>query len=225
MPETENANSAPADFLKTVRDITFILATYLYFAGWIYIYRYFDFFGLSIRQVDMDFYYFIVYSLNVLVYLIKHWFITGPALILAVALIRYVKRRETPYIICVALFGGLYFASLNAAENAAETDMLYNGSGLKNISFVLKKEATEAKADKYRLPTDTTTIPGAPEMISKEITMANDSSGLRLIIATKEDYFVLKADTAATDLKSVLGCPVTVYGIKKENVQIVKLDN
>jgi hypothetical protein len=225
MPETENADNAPADFLKTVRDITFIIAIYLYFAGWIYIYRYFDFFGLSIRQVDMDFYYFIVYSLNVLVYLIKHWFIAVPVLILAIALIRYVKRKEIPYIICIALFAGIYFAALNAAVYAAQTDMLYNGSGLKNISFVLKKEAPEAKSAKYDLLKDSTTIPGAPEMISNEITMANDSCALRLIIATKEDYFVIKADTAAKDMKSVSACPVEVYGIKKEDVKLVKLDN
>jgi hypothetical protein len=61
------------DILKSIRDIAFLFAIYLYFAGWTYRWYYLDYFGLSLTQADMEFYYFFVYAFDVLLAGLRFW--------------------------------------------------------------------------------------------------------------------------------------------------------
>lgn len=61
------------DILKSIRDIAFLFAIYLYFAGWTYRWYYLDYFGLSLTQADMEFYYFFVYAFDVLIAGLRSW--------------------------------------------------------------------------------------------------------------------------------------------------------
>ncbi len=132
-------------FLKSARDIAFIMAIYLYFSGWVYIYTYFNAFGISIRQTEMEFYYFIVYSVNVITFLVfDHWFITACSVLTSIILINRVKKSWFIYAMCIFLFGALYYCSILAGIADSRKDFSYRGSRLLRIKFTMKQSATTA---------------------------------------------------------------------------------
>jgi hypothetical protein len=48
--------------LAGIRDVLFVFAIYSYFAGWVYAYRLYSHFGLSLNAVEIPAYYFFVYA-------------------------------------------------------------------------------------------------------------------------------------------------------------------
>lgn len=54
------------DLLSIFRNIIFIVAIYLYFAGWLYAHTYYSLFGIGSLVVDIPFYNFMIYSYSVL---------------------------------------------------------------------------------------------------------------------------------------------------------------
>src|SRR5580700_9236536 len=101
MAKKATPENPDADFIKSIRDVAFVIAIYLYFSGWIYLYTYFNFFGVSVRQTDMEFYYFLVYSVNVMSYLIvSHWFITLCVVAASMAIVHWLRYRWVIYVLC-----------------------------------------------------------------------------------------------------------------------------
>jgi hypothetical protein len=228
MPKPPAPVKTGAEFLKSARDVAFIIAIYLYFAGWIYIYTYFNFFGVSMRETDMEFYYFLVYSVNVMSYLIVgHWFITSCIIIASIATVHWVRHTWVIYVICTVLFGLLYYSSILSATADAKTDYVYKTSQLLKIKFVLKDEKEPAEAPRVaavpKNPNDTAKVKKPiAEDIAKEFKTYNDQNKLRLLLSSKDEYLVLLADTAVkpdnTDSKIKIA-----FTIKKENVSLVKI--
>jgi hypothetical protein len=210
MADDETPSSSGADFLKSFRDLSFIIAIYLYFAGWIYLYFYYNYFGLSIRQVDMEFYSFLIYSVDVLYYLVAHWLITSLVIICSVLLVHFIKHTWIIYIVCVLLFSLLYYCSIQAARTDAKADFCYHGSRLKNIYFVLKDESDSTKKSAAK---------AGGGLINADIASLNQQYKLRLLLESKDDYFVIASDTGI-NAKTVDRHLKIVYAVKKEKVNL-----
>jgi hypothetical protein len=219
MADDKSPPSSGADFLKSFRDLSFIIAIYLYFAGWIYLYFDYNYFGLSIRQVDMEFYSFLIYSVDVLYYLVSHWLITSLVIICSVFLVHFIKHTWIIYIVCVLLFSLLYYCSIQAARTDAKADFCYHGSRLKNIYFVLKDESDSTKKPAANTGSGKETTPLAGGLINADIAGLNKQYKLRLLLESKEDYFVIASDTGINE-KTVDQHLKIVYAVKKEKVNL-----
>nr|WP_294941919.1 hypothetical protein [uncultured Mucilaginibacter sp.] len=222
MPEKFATTKSDFDFLKNARDIAFIFAVYLYFAGWIYIYSYYNFFGISIRQADMEFYYFLVYSANVLTYLIiGHWFITLCAVGLFSAALYWLKYNWVTYAICIVLFAAIYYSAIIAGAANAKRDFVYKGSTLFRVKFVLKEVEGDTKKD-----TTAGVTPAAdaflPEDIAEDLKNYNEQEMLKLLLTTKEEYLVLVTDTSATDV-NFLSKDKIIYTIKRDDIKLTRI--
>jgi hypothetical protein len=53
------------DALKTIRDLTIILAIYLYFIAWVYVHYYYGQFGISTSAIHIDYNSYLIYSYDV----------------------------------------------------------------------------------------------------------------------------------------------------------------
>lgn len=153
--DSETKNSS---FLSDIRDVAFIIAVYLYFIGWVYITYYLKGFGVSIRQVDLDFYNLITYSIEVFIFVFyAHYLITLCIIILTSALVFALMRNvnfinskiygflaDNKRYILIPLFFVLSFTiSLTAALHNSNDAKIITTSGLRTIKFVLKKEKAD----------------------------------------------------------------------------------
>ena len=245
MPKPKINNESEDDFLKSARDLAAIIAIYLYFAGWLYIYYYYNRFGLSIKQLDIDFYSFIVYSLNVILYLLHYWYFTSLATIASLLLIKIINHKWVVYSICILSFIGMYYSSVNAAILNSSNDLTYHYSHLKKIRIILKKSEFEdqtifsIKVKNKKISSDsnqdlekmknnvrdtTNKMNVAKDSIMREFTIRNNSDNLKLLASTKDDYFLVFANKKVTK-QTVDDYPIEVYALKRENVILIKLDN
>jgi hypothetical protein len=140
--------------LTALKEVSFFVAIYLYFTGFIYIYYFFDSFGISIRSVDTPVYYFFVYSYNVLTGIqevswgavLKQrplWTSIGVIVVVAAILV-FLRRTRSKQIILMAALVVLFPIVFSLARATAKNDALGIRTGLsaKEITFVLKKEAS-----------------------------------------------------------------------------------
>jgi hypothetical protein len=236
-----------SSFLKSARDVAFIIAIYLYFAGWVYIYTYFSAFGISIGQAGLEFYYFIVYSVNVISFLLlDHWIITLCATIVCVILIYQIKWNLYPYALCIALFGALYYSAILAGISDARKDFAYRGSGLLRVKFVMKDENKKEKGLVSGSVPDTvnsahinivkaknTTVTVKPceaspddDVISENIDSTfnanNKKENLRLLLNSKEAYIVIVADRSVT-YENAFEKDKKIFTIKKDDVKLSRI--
>ena len=213
-----------AGFLTSARDLTTIAAIYLYFGGWLYIYDYYNYFGLSIKQVDMDFYYFLVYSLNVILFYFKYWYFTVAAIGVAIFAATKLRQAWVMYVICILLLVSVYYCSDRAAIAAARNDFAYHGSHLKKIKLVLKRETPLVKGNPGDKAKDTLKSLRPDDPVTREFVSYNQQNGLKLLVATKDEYFLIVTNKNITK-ENADQYPVEVFSIKKENVNLAKLDN
>src|SRR5258705_245203 len=59
--ETEESESFKVS-LQDLRDILIIAGIYLFFTGWIYVYYFYDYFGIGLSLVNVDYTTYLVYS-------------------------------------------------------------------------------------------------------------------------------------------------------------------
>ncbi|QEM07201.1 hypothetical protein DIU31_028255 [Mucilaginibacter rubeus] len=247
MAESVQPAEAGSSFLKSARDIAFIIAIYLYFAGWVYIYTYFSAFGISIGQAGLEFYYFIVYSVNVISFLvIDHWFYSLLATMIFIILIYKIKWSWFPYASCIALFGLLYYCAILAGISDARKDFAYRGSGLLRIKFVMKEEIKKDKnavvigvrdstksissnKDKTKKEPITAKAVEAspdddviPENIDSTFTANNKKENLRLLLNSKEVYVVIVADRSVT-FDNAFEKDKKIFTVKKEDVKLSRI--
>jgi hypothetical protein len=140
--------------LSVLKELTFFVAIYLYFMGFVYIYYFYDSFGIPLRSIDTPIYYFFVYSYNVLAGLqdvtwgnvLKHkplWTIAIAVLVGGVVLVflyRGSLRRVILFSILIILFPFLFYL----ARETAKEDALGIRTGVlaKEITLVFKKDAS-----------------------------------------------------------------------------------
>lgn len=149
-----------------------ILAIYLYFAGWVYAYYYFQHFGISLISVDIPLYYFFVYSYSAL----DKWIYVLLSLIL---LCNYLYKL-TDYmtiivpillIICFPLV--FYQSQNNAYINAIN---LRQNSG-KRIKIIFEKKGL---VNNFIDPCS-----------FENFSSLNNNHKLKFITSSKESYYVM----------------------------------
>lgn len=140
--------------LTTLKEVTFFVAVYLYFAGFVYIYYFYDHFGISLRVVETPIYFFFVYSYNIVGNLggmrwgdpemqQSIWLSLLVVLLFAATLMvfRRDKRRNTArFAALVALFPLLNSLAFEAAN--VEAKKLRGGEIAKEITFVFKPDSS-----------------------------------------------------------------------------------
>ncbi|HTH82074.1 MAG TPA: hypothetical protein VL490_04020 [Mucilaginibacter sp.] len=134
-----------------IRDITVIIAVYLYFSGWIYVYAYFGYYGLSMSQLDIDFYSLLIYSFNPFVNIFNIFSL--PRIIILAVLISVIAYllRKTKFMkvikehflipLLIIIFPALYYLSNAAGVSQAKYDWVNNKHP--NISLMFKNDFYE----------------------------------------------------------------------------------
>jgi hypothetical protein len=221
---TPAKETAKTDYLKSARDIAFVMAIFLYFAGWIYICFYLDGFGIPIKAVDFDIYNLLIFSSNVFIYFynVGKWYLLI-SILLIIGLMYWeraliIARKLIPLIV-VLLFPFIFYIARQAAQYDADNAKLLPAKYLKGIEFTFK----DVKND-----SDIVLKSQTDSLIAKNVAKTffmikqNMKGNFRLVSLNKDEYFVLQAGIKLTkdDLKSYV--PI-IFIIKKEMVQFVKI--
>lgn len=157
------------EILKVIRDLTIIIAIYLYFIAWVYVHFYYQQFGISTNAVKIDYNSYLMYSYNVLTSSTfiswLNWFCLIVLLFLLVKwmfakiiflkrsgeffsgniLAAYIKKLNHQYILFFVILSGFIFPQLfkisrQVAINQYKEDRL-NTHNLKTIQFIFRKDA------------------------------------------------------------------------------------
>jgi hypothetical protein len=159
--------------LSILKDLTFLMAIYLYFMGWIYAYYFFQHFGISLVSVDIPFYYFFVYSYTVISNISNNAvFIAVGATIIYLFSTMYLKKWNVIWILAVVLIILLSFpAFFDLAKDTGEKKALELRRGNVNeIVFFFKKDTAK--------------------LYPQEFISANNKGELKLITQTKDLIYV-----------------------------------
>jgi|ERR1043165_4861047 hypothetical protein len=148
-----SGSESKATLLSKLRDVTFFVAVYLYFTGFVYIYYFYDHFGIPLRVVDTPVYYYFVYSYNIswnmwdirwadLLAQKSSWGSLTVILVLSafLAVIRRDKRKSILLFACLAALFPLLSSLAFAAANV-EAKKLRLGQIAKEITFVFKEDS------------------------------------------------------------------------------------
>lgn len=194
------SSSKSGDVFSTLRNLLLLIAIYLYFIGWTYVYYYYSHFGISLHSLDIPVYYFFAYSNSVIGSL--------PSVVIGVSLIllgfKLRKFLSNPYVavpIVIILFPILF---LVARETGIDRAQQLRGAGAKPVEFVIKDNARKH--------------------YPKEFNQANDSGNLRMIYQTKDRYFVFVQPTGGEEKVMPRGY---TYDISKDHILLatIKLEN
>ena len=201
-------------FLTALKEVTFFVAIYLYFTGFIYSYFFYEHFGIPLRVVDVPVYYIFVHSYNLIWNL---WEIRWTALIakeslwgwlilsyfvLLLASIRKWTRHFLYIVLLLLLFPFLY--SLARETALIEAGKIRRGEAVKQVTLVFKADAeikklkelsaaspqpsptpTPADIDSLKLFTQTN------ERTRLQIQAGRELPKLYLVTETSESFYVL----------------------------------
>ena len=213
---TKEPNARPV--LKEILDLSLILAGYLYFVGWVYLYAYLSYFGLSIRQMIIEIYAIIIYSLNVLLYLVNHWYLSLPAFLIFFLLVHLFKqlfKSWERYITYTAL-GIAVIVTLVISRRIGHNDALRETNPqtttLKTVEIIFKKDFMEPLSPGKGSGLDSSYNNYAKG--EKNAFLRNmQNMKMRLLMESNGAYFLLHLDKA--------GQVPLVYILRKEDIQLL----
>lgn len=161
--------------LSILKDLTFLIAIYLYFMGWIYAYYFFQHFGISLVSIDIPFYYFFVYSYTVISNISisnNTVFLAVVATIIYLFITRYLKKWGAIWILAIILIILLSFpVFFGLAKETGEKKALELRRGnVDEIIFFFKKDTAK--------------------LYPQEFISANNKGELKLIAQTKDLIYV-----------------------------------
>ena len=168
-PIENSAINDSKELFLTFSNLILIIAVYLYFMGWVYIYFLFTHFGISMITLDIPFHYIFLYSISV----VNDWktilVIIGAILLLCFAFKS--KSKFKALIMCSSLVF-LFFVFFYISKSIAIDEATRIRTGFsKRIILTLKRNSET----KY------------PGMFLK----ANKEGKLKLLFQTKDNYFVI----------------------------------
>jgi len=162
--------------LGNIKSFLIFFAIYLYFAGWTYDFILFKEFGLSLNELDIPFYYFLMYSFPV----VADHIIFVTSLLIAGGVLIYFSGTFWGRIILpvslLLLFPTTYLLSVNTAKSYAGEIRLSGGGDRLPIRFHLKK------IDALKLESD---MEGFHDL--------NKKWKLKLLTQTSQNYYALYA--------------------------------
>jgi hypothetical protein len=218
-PESEGKNSKAASkiSLGDVRDILIIAGIFLFFTGWVYVYYFYNYFGLSISLVSISYADYLVYSYNVFT---SYYLMPLLALVILVLVYRkwFVKYVSLTIFLAVVLFPVLYFLAKKTADKDA-LEMRSFRKSMRHISFVFKEDA-DLLAYKF----DNDSIHHSSHIVKGDLDILKDTSlpsHLYLLGQNQEYFFVLHQEQGLPEIKSLpFG---NVYFINKSYVLYSKV--
>lgn len=150
---TSPGSRSKSTFLSSLKEVTFFVAVYLYFAGFVYIYYFYDNFGIPLRVVDTPIYYYFVFSYNISwnlgrirwADLLMHqstWASLIVILIFSTTLmvLRRDRRKSILLFACLTILFPLLSALALEAANI-EAKRLRLGETAKEITFVFNEDS------------------------------------------------------------------------------------
>jgi len=209
--KSEINKSEKISVLSTVRDFIMIVAIYLYFTGWIFVYYQFREFGISLPSVDIPVYYFFLYSYTVISENLL-WFILPLALLLALA---HTSNKIAKILGIVIISAGFFPVCFYLAKKSGEGESLRLRSGdAKNITLIFKESALASLSDKSLKLHDL-------EYLLDE----NFQKPLKLLTQTNQSYFVFFQPPPDSGSSLLPRC--YVYEINKSDIYLsrIKLPN
>ncbi len=155
-------------FFEILRNSIFFIAIYLYYTGFVYVYDLYQKIGISINNVDIPIYSYIIYSYNVF---LDNWWLLIICIILYfilyILIIKFIDIKKIIVGTLIVLFPLLTLFANNTSENKYSS--LIKGTGSKFVKFQFRDE----------------------QIFSKKIIEANDSNKLIMLTTTRDDYYVL----------------------------------
>lgn len=211
------------NYLASARDIAFVMAVFLYYMGWIYIYFYNYEFGLPIKLADLNFYNLLIYSSNVFIYSYNYGKIYLLLIIAIVLLFILWKRigkiayRFLPLVVLL-LFPFIFAVTKYIAQKTAKQAIMEPAVYLKRIQFVFNNTVGEDL--KTKQITDSLSKANDDEM--RYVLYQNSICNFRLVAVTDNEYIVFAPGEPLTE-KNYAAAVNKVYIIKKELVNYVTL--
>jgi phosphatidylglycerophosphatase A len=240
-PDTEKEEEY--SFLKSIRDIGFFIAVCLYLMGWVYVSYYLKEFGISIRQVDIDFYNLITYSIDVIRYIIDpfvghFWTLDAPS-ILAIILLFFLYRRYRQkitsqikalkkrrafkiiqFLVSIVIIGMAYGIAYLAATYNKNRDQIDKETTLRSVRFKFKEENEKVTVEGIGTKRDSV----SKKLTDDELKLIkyNKNGELKILMADKETYYVFRFDPTLTwdDVGSAVN---EVFLIQREDVLYAKI--
>lgn len=203
--------------LGDLRDILIIAGVFLFFTGWIYNYYFYDYFGISISLVSVDYATYIVYSFVVLVS-----YYGLPLLALIALILLYTKWLKKYFtlitVIVLLLFPGLYMLAKKVANDKA-VELRTVRNSMRQISFVFKDDAGYLC---YKFNNDS--LPGNNLLVKHDLGILKNTGfpgQLYLLGQNQEYFFVLYQPPPTPEIK---GLPLgNIYFVDKKEVLYSKI--
>jgi hypothetical protein len=203
--------------ISDLRDLLIIAGVFLFFAGWIYIYYFYDYFGISLSLVSIDYATFIVYSFIVIIS--YHYLPLIGIIALIIVYRKWLKKNITlSIIIALLLFPGLFLLAKSVANNNA-MELRNSPNSMRQISFVFKEDAGFLA---YKFNNDS--LPVKNLFVETDLTILKGTGmpGQLYLLGQNVDYFfVLYQPQATPGIKEL---PFGgIYFINKNNVLYSKI--
>nr|WP_219488510.1 hypothetical protein [Mucilaginibacter rivuli]MBW4890334.1 hypothetical protein [Mucilaginibacter rivuli] len=217
--KAEPQEKPSVDYLKNARDIAFVMAVFLYFAGWLYIYFYLGGFGIPLKAVDLDIYNILIYAANVFIFGFntgKVYLILFLIVVTAVSFFKHISttiKKLIPLGV-ILLFPLIFYVSQKAAQHDCKNALIDPAHYLKSIQFMFKDDRNSKTSNEAR-PVDSTSC---KFFMLKQ----NENENLRLVALSKEEYFVLLPKTGLTEKSYAHYVPI-IYIVKKETIELAKI--
>ena len=202
--------------IQNIRDVLLIIGIFLFFTGWIYVYYYYDYFGISFSSVEVDYTSYIVYS-----FIVCSSFSYIPLLVLlalAAAYYFWIKKSVFSTIICsILLFPGLFLLAQKAAfADAAKTRLAV--SGMREIQFVFRSDADVLG---YKNTPDS--LGGLNRLVKNDVPVIKNAVKVPMrLLGENDNCFILL--NQPPQLAGIPDLPVgCVYFINKKDVLFSKI--
>ncbi len=183
------------DTIKIFRDAMFFFAIVAYFTGWVYLNEYLGSFGIYLSNMELPFYYYLIYCYPPFIAIITEPSLSdfiGIVLIIIFSGFCFYSYRVKDlygYVAAFFLFLCIIGVSFNLAVTKSSKHSLYvKSGGGKKINFHFKKEIGQ-KLDNE---------------LGRTLLNDNLNGSLRLIWRTKTDVYVVRSSKSNEEkLKSI----------------------
>jgi|GEM_PF-2476807 len=189
-------------------NIIFVIAIYLYFIGYIFNYWFLRYFGIAFQSVDVQFHHMFIYSYStIFTWRIFYTLHGGVFFIISICVIWLsffcpkcirVKKNIKNIILTIFLISLIPFSYLLARQEGTWNAKEIQKGSSKTINFTFKKDAFA------RYP--------------EEFITANDKNKLRIVVTTKDRFYVIhQLDEGTGKL------PGLVYDIPRADVLLTRI--
>lgn len=184
-------SGSKSTFLSSLKEVTFFVAVYLYFTGFVYIYYFYDHFGIPLRVVDTPVYYYFVYSYNIVwnleavrwthLLMRQSTWMSLILILILTAILSVLRRNNRKSILLFACLTALFplLSSLAFETSNIEARRLRLGETAKEITFVFKGDS--------QLPSPVNIVGGAADVKQQ------GGGGGGAVVVTQEESAVFKS--------------------------------